>query len=194
MRWNHNLHYHRVVLDAAPPGAKSALDVGAGDGLLAADLRDRLPRVTAIDVDLGVVARAQTLRPDVGWVVGDVLTHPLPPASFDVVASIATVHHLPDLGAALRRLAELTAPGGVLVVIGCARSAGPADFAMDVVGAIQHRVLTRTRGFWQHSAPVVMAFPHTYAEARDIATAALPGVRWRRLPLFRYALTWSAPA
>ena len=42
-RWNHNLHYHRLVLDAVPAHARTALDVGTGDGLLAADLRRRVP-------------------------------------------------------------------------------------------------------------------------------------------------------
>ncbi|WP_198663622.1 class I SAM-dependent methyltransferase [Jiangella endophytica] len=192
--WNHNVQYHRLVLDAVPARARTALDAGTGDGLLAADLRDRVEHVTAIDVDAGVLDRARPSRSDVDWVAGDVMTHALPAAPFDVVASIATVHHLPDLGTALRRLGELTAPGGVLVVIGCARSAGPADFAMDVVGAVQHRVYSRTRGWWEHTAPVRLDFPHTYAQVRAIAATALPGVRWRRLPLFRYALTWSAPA
>ncbi|MEZ0075689.1 hypothetical protein [Planotetraspora sp. GP83] len=32
--WNHNVRYHRVVLDAVPYGCDTALDVGCGDGLL----------------------------------------------------------------------------------------------------------------------------------------------------------------
>jgi len=37
-RWNHNIHLHRVVLDAVPSGAKRALDVGCGEGMLSRDL------------------------------------------------------------------------------------------------------------------------------------------------------------
>lgn len=32
--WNHNTHYHSLVLNAAPEGAKTALDVGTGDRLV----------------------------------------------------------------------------------------------------------------------------------------------------------------
>ena len=42
-RWNHNTHYRRIVLDALHSGARTALDVGAGDGLLAAELREQVP-------------------------------------------------------------------------------------------------------------------------------------------------------
>jgi hypothetical protein len=31
-RWNHNIHYHPRILRAIPEGAKSALDVGCGEG------------------------------------------------------------------------------------------------------------------------------------------------------------------
>jgi 2-polyprenyl-3-methyl-5-hydroxy-6-metoxy-1,4-benzoquinol methylase len=34
-RWNHNIHYHPVVLDALPPDCERVLDVGCGEGLLA---------------------------------------------------------------------------------------------------------------------------------------------------------------
>ncbi|WP_087508332.1 class I SAM-dependent methyltransferase [Cellulomonas iranensis] len=192
--WNHNVHYHRLVLREVPPHARTALDVGTGDGLLAADLRRCVPHVVGLDLDAAVLARARAAAPQGAWVRGDVLRAPFAPASFDVVTSIATLHHLPDPADALRALARLTAPGGVLVVVGCAASSGPVDAAWDTLGVVQHQVLSRTRTFWEHSAPTVWPPPHTFAQVRDAARDALPGVRWRRLPLWRYALVWRRPA
>lgn len=189
-RWNHNTHYYPTVLGALPAGARTALDVGTGDGLLATALRARVSAVTAIDTDPAVLDRARASGTGIDWVLGDVMSAPLPARHYDLVAAVATVHHLPDLAAGLRRLADLTAPGGALAVIGCARNSRLGDYAMDVVGAAQHQLLSRTRGYWEHTAPVRMDFPHTYAQARRIAAHALPGMRWRRLPLFRYRLIW----
>lgn len=195
-RWNHNLHYHRLVLDAVPPHARTALDVGTGDGLLAADLHGRVPHVVGVDVDADVLTRAAAADPGVAWVRADVLDAPFAPGSFDVVASIATLHHLPDLATGLRRMAALTAPGGTLVAVGMARAgATPVDLAFEVAGVVQHQLLRRRRTYWEHTAPTAWPPPHSYAEVREVARAVLPGVRWRRLPLWRYALTWtSAPA
>lgn len=137
-RWNHNIHFHPVVLSAIPDGARSALDVGAGDGMLAADLRHRIADVTAIDVDAAVLARAAAVHPDVAWVEGDVLTHDFG-RTFDVVASVAVIHHFPDLRAGLRRLAALTAPGGVLVIVGLARGSTVGDRLRSLVGVAQHQ-------------------------------------------------------
>ncbi|MFL0578213.1 class I SAM-dependent methyltransferase [Dietzia sp. 179-F 9C3 NHS] len=192
-RWNHNLHYHRHVLDRVPAHARSALDVGTGDGLLAGDLRSVVPEVSAIDLDETVLDLARRSHHDVSWIHGDVLTHDIG-RRFDVVASIATLHHLGDPGEALSRLADLTAPGGVLVVIGLARPTTVRDHLHGVVGAIQHRWYSARRGYWQHSAPVVEAPPHSYDEVRATAAATLPGVRWRHLPLWRYRLVWSKPS
>lgn len=192
-RWNHNLHYHRVVLDAVPAGARTALDVGTGDGLLARDLHRVVPDVTGIDLDADVLERARTEDPDVTWVHGDVLTHPFPSGSFDVVASVAVLHHFPDAEAALTRLADLTAPGGLLAVVGLARSTTPADYAWELAGIAQHQVLSRRRGYWDHTAPTAWPPPHSYRDVRALARRLLPGVRWRHLPLWRYALLWRKP-
>lgn len=187
-RWNHNIEYHRLVLDALPSCARTALDVGTGDGLLARDLHRVVPDVTGIDVDAEVLARAHAEDPGVTWVQGDVLTHPL--GSFDVVASVAVLHHFTDPEAALRRLADLTNPGGLLAIVGLARSSTPEDIAYDLAGTARHQRLRRTRGFWDHTAPTVWPPPQSYREVRRLARQVLPGVRWRRLLLWRYALLW----
>jgi trans-aconitate methyltransferase len=190
-RWNHNTHYYDIACDAAPSTAGTALDVGTGDGLLAVRLAEKIPEVTGIDSDADIIARAQSsTSANITWITGDALTYALPEAHYDLVAAVATVHHFPDLIAGLQRLASLTAPGGALVVIGCARSSTVHDYAYELMGAVQHQVFSHTRGFWQHNALVQMQFPHTYAEVKRLAAAVLPGMKWRRLPLWRYAITW----
>jgi 2-polyprenyl-3-methyl-5-hydroxy-6-metoxy-1,4-benzoquinol methylase len=191
-RWNHNIHYHRLVLDAVPVDARSALDVGTGNGLLAADLRQRVPEVAAIDVDDAVLDAAREEVDGVEWILGDVMSHRFE-QTFEVVASVATLHHLPDLTSALRRLAGLTSPGGVLVVVGLARSTRPREFAVAALGVVQHRWLSWRRGYWEHTAPTVWPPPHSYSEVRECVLAELPGAQWRQLPMFRYALIWRKP-
>ncbi|MCF8587775.1 class I SAM-dependent methyltransferase [Gordonia liuliyuniae] len=190
-RWNHNIHYHRVVLDAVPDDARSALDVGTGNGLLAADLRTRIGDVTAIDVDEHVLGSARDEIDGVRWICGDVMDYELD--TFDVVASVATFHHLPDPRAALRRLADLTAPGGVLAILGLARPSNPVDYAYAVAGVFQHRWLSWRNGYWEHSAPTVWPPPQTYTQVRGDVLDELPGATWQRLPMFRYSVLWRRP-
>ncbi|MEV7322908.1 class I SAM-dependent methyltransferase [Streptomyces sp. NPDC093970] len=57
--WNHNVHYHPVVLDAVPPGCRAALDVGCGDGLLATALAARAESVTGVDRSAEMIRLAQ---------------------------------------------------------------------------------------------------------------------------------------
>lgn len=194
VRWNNNIHYHGLILDAVPAGARTALDVGTGNGLLAADLHRRVPNVTGLDRDSGVLDSARQEDEGVTWLQGDVMTYPFAEAQFDVVASVATLHHLPDLDAAFRRLAALTAPGGAVAVVGLARSTRPLDLVFDIAGLVQHRRYARRFGLWEHSAPVAWPPPHSYAEVRRSAARVLPGAMWSRLPMWRYAVTWTKPA
>ncbi|HEX8930720.1 MAG TPA: class I SAM-dependent methyltransferase, partial [Actinomycetota bacterium] len=74
-RWNHNLHYHRVILDAVPDGCRRALDVGCGDGSLARDLRRAVPHVLAVDLHEPSIRLARR-HDDAGidYLVGDFLS------------------------------------------------------------------------------------------------------------------------
>ncbi len=192
-RWNHNIHFHRIVLDAIPHGAATALDVGTGNGMLAGELRAVLPHVTAVDVDEAVLAGAAKEHHGIEWVHADAMTHDFG-QTFDVVASIAALHHFADLTAALKRLADLTAPGGVLVVVGLARPTTVRDHARGMAGVVQHQWYSRTRNVWGHSAPAVWPPPHSYTEVRQCAVDILPGIRWQQFAMWRYALTWHKPS
>lgn len=193
-RWNHNIHYHPVILRAVPGDCRRVLDAGCGDGVLSRELRRVVPLVTAIDVDAESIdlAREQTGRRDVDYVLGDFLTHPFEPASFDLVVSVAALHHM-DMATALDRMRRLLRPGGVLAVVALARDRYPADLPFAVAGAIGARLHRLNKTDHPCAAPTVWPPPTTFGEAREIACRVLPGVRYRRHLLWRYSLVWSKP-
>jgi 2-polyprenyl-3-methyl-5-hydroxy-6-metoxy-1,4-benzoquinol methylase len=189
--WNVNIHYDARLAACVPATARSVLDVGCGDGFLAARLAGRVPLVVAIDVDAPVLGRARARFPDatVSWCHGDVLTHPLEAGSFDAVVSNAALHHLGDSRAALLRLGQLVRPGGVLAVVGFARMQW-RDWPWAVAAFVARGIAIRVRPKWEHTAPTVWPPPDTYRQLRQVARQALPGSRIRRLLLGRYLLIW----
>lgn len=199
-RWNHNIHYHPTVLAAIPAGCARALDVGCGDGILARRLRAVVPHVVALDVDEPTLRDAAVNDGGAGvdYVLGDLLTFPFEPASFDFIASVAVLHHI-DAAKGLGRMAELLRPGGRLAIIGLARSTGRADLPYEIAGLVAHRLhlLVKTRwqhkSHWEHSSPTVWPPPDSYAEIRRIVRETLPGARFRRLSLWRYSVVWTKP-
>jgi 2-polyprenyl-3-methyl-5-hydroxy-6-metoxy-1,4-benzoquinol methylase len=199
-RWNHNLHYHPMILEAVPAGSERALDVGCGEGILARELGRVVRHVCAIDLDRASIdlARRQSLAnqdadQDIEYVLGDFLAHPFELASFDVVVSVAALHHM-DAGAALDRMRQLLRPRGKLIVVGLARSRYPADLPREAAAALANLLHKATKTYWEHSAPTVWPPPETYASMRRLALEVLPGVRYRRHLLWRYSLMWTKPA
>ena len=192
-RWNHNIHYHRRVLDAVPEGGR-VLDVGCGEGLLTRELAAKASHVVGLDRDAASLdlARATTSAANVAYVRADLMRAPFEPESFDAVVSVAALHHM-GTEAGLTRMRDLVRPGGVIAVIGLAASAHPIDHLYDLAGAIWTRILKLTRAYWEHAAPKVWDTPDSYGEVRRTAERCLPGVRFRRLVLWRYGLVWRRP-
>jgi SAM-dependent methyltransferase len=191
-RWNHNFHYHDLVLAALPAPCRSALDVGCGDGTLLGKLSARADHVTGIDTSPLVADLVRAAAPTAEWIAGDILAHDFGAQRFEFVACVATLHHV-DFAAGLGRMAALLAPGGRLVVVGLANSATARDVAYDAMGLAQSRLERARHRF--HRADVPQAMAHmTYGEVERAAAALLPGATFRRLVLFRYLLTWTKPA
>jgi 2-polyprenyl-3-methyl-5-hydroxy-6-metoxy-1,4-benzoquinol methylase len=111
--WNHNLHYHRLIIDVIAPDCQRGLDVGCGQGALTRRLRPLVPDVTGMDRDERSIAlartRGQARLPDIRYVQADFLAESVKPGSFDLVTAVASLHHM-DAEAALRKMADCRLP------------------------------------------------------------------------------------
>jgi 2-polyprenyl-3-methyl-5-hydroxy-6-metoxy-1,4-benzoquinol methylase len=194
-RWNHNLHYRRIILDAVPAGCRRALDVGCGEGMLTRELHKVVPDVVGVDLDRASIDVATAHAGGVGvtYVLGDFLSLSIERESFDLVASVAALHHM-DAATALGRMRDLLRPGGVLVVIGLARGRYPADLPLDFAAILASRLHRLTKHWWEQPSPTVWPPPETFDGMRRLAAVVLPGVRYRRHLLWRYSLVWTRPA
>jgi len=202
--WNHNAHYHRVILAAVPPRCERALDVGCGQGALTRRLRQVVPQVTGIDSDERSlqIARAHPDSAGINYMLGEFLAAPLRPGSVDLITAVASVHHM-DAEAALMRMADLLRPGGVIAVVGLARESSPADLGLVLPAAIGHRAHlaasawagrgARCAPAEAYQSPVVWPPALTYRQARRLAARVLPDVRYRRRLYWRYSLVWTKP-
>lgn len=195
--WNHNVHYHPVVLGAVPDGCGAALDVGCGDGLLVRKLAARARTVTGVDRSPEMIRQARELGAAVAnasFVADDFLSggH-LAPGSYDFVCSVTTVHHM-DFEAAVTRMADLLAPGGRLVIVGLARNRTPPDWIAAAAGFPAHRLHARRHGGTSGPAAMPVLDPEmSWGQVRRAAHRLLPGCRYRRHLLWRYSVRWEKP-
>jgi 2-polyprenyl-3-methyl-5-hydroxy-6-metoxy-1,4-benzoquinol methylase len=204
--WDHNAWYHRLLLRQIPAGAQRVLDIGCGAGALARRLAAVVPQVDGVDRSAAMIAEATRTAPsNLTLHQADALTVDLPEGAYDAVVSSSVLHHLP-LAEALPRMAGWLRPGGVLAAVALPRIDVPRELPAEAAAIATHhglglafaalRPLTGANLFRYeptHDAMPVMDSALTTRDVRAEATAVLPGVRIRRLLLWRYLLTWRKP-
>lgn len=201
--WSHNSHYHAELLRHLPRGGL-ALDIGCGAGAFARLLATRVDRVLGLDLSPEMVrlARARSRAyPSVQYAVADILACDFPPATFDTIASIATLHHMP-LASILNRVAAWLTPGGVFIALDLFEADGARDTllsALAVPTSALHRV-ARTGRVRESAAEQAAWAAHgihdrylTVAAARRIAAHVLPGAIVRQHLFWRYSIVWRKP-
>jgi SAM-dependent methyltransferase len=124
---------HGALLDLLPKAPARVLDVGAGTGRDAAALAARGYAVDAVEPVAELRREAARLHPGGGvvWRAGALPEIPGVQGPYDLVLLSAVWMHLPprERPVAMRRLAGLLAPGGILLIT-LRRGAPPVDRRM----------------------------------------------------------------
>jgi SAM-dependent methyltransferase len=203
--FNHNDHYHSLLLRELPANCRKALDVGCGTGGFARRIARRGVEVDAIDTEDAVITTARSLSAGfsqagrIRFRKADITRAPLPQNTYDYISCLASIHHVPfETVTALR---DSLRASGVLVILGCYRETTPRDWAVSLaavpVNAV-YRAVTALREVSRRGvttpAPVtpapVAAPSMSLGEIRKNAATHLPGSSVRRLLLWRYLLVY----
>jgi ubiquinone/menaquinone biosynthesis C-methylase UbiE len=173
-------------------GDESLLDSGCGDGGVARLLRGRVGAVTAIDLEPDGEWRDE---PGLTFLAADAESLPFPTATFDLVHSKDSLHHMGRPEQALGEYRRVLRPGGTVLIIEANRF-NPI-FYPHMTLALGHQHFTRRRfrklvrdvfaearfgAFEAHYAPPLERFPSLQRAVED-------GLE--RLPPFRPLLSYN---
>ena len=115
---------------AAPVSHDVAIDVAGGTGLVARALAPRVDSVVVADLtpamlDAARAAAAAEGLTNVDYLLADATALPVPDASYSLVVTRFSLHHVPDPTAVLDELVRIARPGGRIVVMDLVSSADP---------------------------------------------------------------------
>jgi demethylmenaquinone methyltransferase/2-methoxy-6-polyprenyl-1,4-benzoquinol methylase len=183
--------WRRLAAEAARPDGALALDVGAGTGDLAFELR-RLGarRVIGIDFSLPMLAvasqKARGLAEHIDWALADALRLPFSSETFDCVTNAFVLRNLSDLKAGLTEMARVLKPGGRLV---CLDMTPPPPGPFGALYALYFSrlvpllagAISGDRAAYRYLPNSLKGFPKATALAALIRETGLSGVRVRYL-------------
>lgn len=183
------------------------LDFGCGPGWLSEFAARQGLRVVGIDASEGTlrICRRRAIEAGVAertaFVKGDVQRYPFLDGSFQAVVCVAALHHIQDMGAAVREIARILRPGGEAVFLEPGRGHGEKAHSQQAVsehGTLEQDVLPEDMFRWAseagfaefHVVPQYFAFPAMrwnfgqWQEHAKVAHARRPGQHrgaWARL-------------
>lgn len=168
-----------------PTRADRAADLGCGTGVHTATLADRYTDVLAVDLSEPMIAHARRHRPraNVRYTQRDL--HALSPAQdgqFDLVFSAYTLHHVPDLDAALHRIRSLTRPSGHVLLVDIVDDRRPVPrswFRSEALRTFRDDVLHRRRRIREAAELLRLQLDPDWLDHQS-TDQLLPADRWDR--------------
>ena len=195
--WNHNDHYHNYLLNQLPSEINRALDVGCGLGVFASKLAQRAKLVDAIDADEITIMEASKIHnvPNVYYQCADLLDVDLQYNSYDVIVSIASLHHM-NIEAALSKMNLLLRPSGKLLILGLYKEITVTDYTYSLISVPlnyiylrRYRSIASTMGYKAPVRPAKLSLK----QIKLVANSIIPGYKIKRHLFWRYSLIWKKP-
>ena len=165
------------------------LDIGCGRGSLVRRFAGAVAEAIGLDASDAMVAIAGQSKPDnARFIVGNLLTPPLPPQSVDFVVSRQLMEHLhpDDVPRHLRAVYEILRPGGRFLIETPSRITGPWDISRgftEIASGFHLREYTnaemgtmlRDAGFRRVRGPAVPARSALHPRPPDPSPGLRPG-------------------
>lgn len=172
----------RAILAAIDPqGTETALEFGAGTGLLTLLIAPRVARLTALDSSDGMLAVLRDKcrrkhRDNVTVIAGGVPAY-LPAGPFDLIYSSLTLHHIENVQGLLGALIARLAPGGRVALADVDTEDG--SFHGEAKGVAHHGFDRDEFGHWLAAAGFAdIAFSTAFEVPHQTETGE------RRYPIF----------
>ena len=196
-----NEHYHNFLLRQLPSPCANSLEIGCGTGSFARRLAERSEKVLALDLSPEMIrlARERSAQfSNIEFQLANVLELTFEVESFDCIATIATLHHLPFAEMLLKLKAALK-PGGVLLILDLFEPQGLMDSAWNLLAvpvSVGLRLLHHGRLMPQREVRAAWsAHEHhdsypTMSEVQTLCDQILPGAKIRKHLLWPYSIVW----
>jgi len=163
---------------AASAGSR-LLDVGCGTGHHLARYRRLGFEVVGVDGSADMLAHARAANPDVPLQRADLQNLPFSDASFDVVLSIEVLRYLPEPALALREMARVLRPGGIVVATAAPLLNLNGYWLVNRLAcALPLRSLTRLRQFFVTSRSLRARFREAGFDGIEVHGVYLGPVNW----------------
>ncbi|NJO39754.1 MAG: class I SAM-dependent methyltransferase [Cyanobacteria bacterium RU_5_0] len=203
--WDHNNHYHCFLLKQLPAQCKTVLDIGCGTGEFSRLLAKRVERVVAIDLSSNMIEVAKQRSrqfSNIDFQVADVSQWDPTAEQFDVIVSIATLHHLP-VESLLPNLKAALKSGGRLVILDLLEHETLQDKLSDFIAVPLNWLLQALKNSHIQQSPEAAAAMRehlrtdeylTLSQARRIYTSSLRRAKVRKHLFWRYSMVWEKSA
>ena len=105
-----------MIALAQATGAKTALDVGCGEGRFSRMLGAMGIRPTGLEPVPALLEHARSVQPDAAFIEGVAEAMPFPDETFPLVVSYVSMVDIPDHRAAISEIARVLKPGGTFLM------------------------------------------------------------------------------